>query len=166
MDRRRRLVEELGQARTPLAERDVTQVLVALGEEVEGDEPGRRLLAEHRDTGLGRVDALAERVERQGAVDGHDDLPVDHATVRQGHPQRLEELGEVAGQRLAAAGLEHHLVPVAEDDAAVAVPLRLEQPAGARGQPLRVPREHRLEPELDRQRHAVLPAGTRAKQTA
>ena len=79
--------------------RQLEQRLVAVGEQVEGDEARRRLLGEHVDARLGGVDALAERVEVLPAVGVEEhDLPVEHvAALREG------QLGEVAAQRLAAA---------------------------------------------------------------
>ena len=51
--------------------------------------------------------------------------------------ERLDELGEVAVQRLLVAALEQDLVAVAEDERAEAVPLRLEEPAVAVGEVVR-----------------------------
>ena len=90
---------------------------------------------EHVDPGLGRVDALQQGLEVQPVAAGDDDLAVDHAAVRQVGPQRLDDLGEVAGQRLLAAAGQLDLVAVAEHDAAEAVPLRLVEVVTGRGPP-------------------------------
>jgi hypothetical protein len=118
---------ELGAA---LLERQVEEHLVVAGEDVEGDEPRGRLLGEHVDARLGRVDALAERVEELHAVLAEDDdLAVEHVA-----PGREAQLGEVPRQRLAVARLQVGLVAVDERHAAEAVPLRLVRPALALGQ--------------------------------
>ena len=99
-------------------------------EQVERDEPRRRLLREHLDPRRGRVDALAERVEELAAVGAvDDDLAVEH-DARVGE----RELREVARQRTAVARLQVHVAAVDERDRAEAVPLRLVGPALALGQ--------------------------------
>ena len=103
--------------------------LVLVGQQVEGHERGRRLLAQASHAGGGRVDALPEEVELLHAVDLDDDLAVDHeAGVGEGQ-HVLDDLGEVAVQGLAVAALEEDLVAVAEDQRAKAVPLGLVAPA-------------------------------------
>ena len=84
-------------AALPLGERE--QRFVVEREQVEGDERRRRLLGEHVDARLGRVDPLAERVEVLApfGVEEHD-LPVEDVP-----PLREGQLGEVPAQRLAAA---------------------------------------------------------------
>ena len=112
--------------RAPLAQRPVGVRLVAQGEQVEGDEAGRRLLGEHVDPRLGRVDPLLEHLELQPVADRHEQLAVEHAPLGQLPLDRLDQLGEVARQRLGVAAGQLHLVAVAEDDAAEPVPLGLE----------------------------------------
>ena len=50
--------------------------------------------------------------------------PSTHRPVGQRRAQRLDELGEVAGERSLVAAPELDLVAVAEDDAAESVPFR------------------------------------------
>lgn len=71
------------------------------------------------------MDALRQRVEVQVPFAGDDDLPVHHAPLGQPLPQRLHQLGEVPGERLARTAAQFHLVFVAEHDRPEAVPLRL-----------------------------------------
>ena len=98
---------------------------VVVGQEVEGDERGRRRLGQLADPLLGRVDALGQGVELEARRARDDDFAVEHASGRELAPQRLDQLGEVAGEGLLVAAAQLDLVPVAEDDAAEAVPLRL-----------------------------------------
>ena len=90
--RRRQVDGRLGaaedglQAGSPLALRDLAQVLVAEREQVPGDEAGRRLLGQHLDPRGGRVDAQEKRLELEGAVARDDDLAVEHAALRAGPP--------------------------------------------------------------------------------
>ena len=122
------------EARPALGERALAEVVVAIGEAVEGDERGRRFRGEHPDARLGRMDADEQRVEVEAALGtGDDDLAVERRTARraaQGQERRVE-LGEVAVQRLEVARLEVDRRPVAEDEGAEAVPLRLVRPAVA-----------------------------------
>ena len=99
-----RLVDErLQRARGARACGSVEQHLVAVGEHVEGDEARRRLLGEHLDPRLGRVDALAERVEVLAAVlVEQDDLAVEH--VAAGRERELGEVARAAACRCATAG--------------------------------------------------------------
>ena len=90
---------ELLQSRTPLRERQVEQLLVAVGQQIERDELRRRLLGQHRDPRRRGMDALAEQLELLPAAFAEDDdLAVEHvALVGEG------DVGEVAQQRLAVA---------------------------------------------------------------
>ena len=65
--------------------RQLEQRLVVEREQVERDEPRRRLLGEHVDARLGGVDSLAERVEVLAAVlvEEHD-LAVEDVAARPG----------------------------------------------------------------------------------
>ena len=104
-----------------------------MGQQVEGDEGRGRRLRQLADALLGGMDALGEGVEVEPAGPGDDDLAVQHAARRELASQRLDELGEVAGERLLVAAAEGDVVAVAEDDAAEAVPLGLvEEPRLAR----------------------------------
>src|SRR6476661_7818124 len=90
------------------------------------------------------MDALQERVEVEAEVTGgDDDLAVDDATLGQGGAQRVEQLGEVAGERALVAAGQLEVVAVAEHDATEAVPLRLVQPTLALGDLVGQLGEHR-----------------------
>ena len=71
------------------------------------------------------MDAQRQQVEVETALGRDHDLAVDHATLGQVGAQRLDELGEVARERLLVAAADLDVVAVAEDDGAEAVPLRL-----------------------------------------
>ena len=77
-------VDELGPAGL---ERLRLQVAVAAGEQVEGDEHGRRRLGEHVHTGCRGVDPLRERVPvqtlRARLALGDDDLAVEQTGLGQ-----------------------------------------------------------------------------------
>ena len=55
--------QDLDKPQTPLGERGITQIVARMGQQVEGDELGRRLLRQHVYPGLGRMDALLQGVE-------------------------------------------------------------------------------------------------------
>src|SRR5919197_49557 len=97
------------------------------------------------DARLRGVDALAERVEGRG-----DDLAVEDVAAG---GKRGGDVGEVAGQRLAVAGLQLDVVAVDEDDRPEAVPLWLIGPPVALGQRGAGPRELGEERGLERERH-------------
>ena len=151
----RREVERRGdhrlQAVAALGLRQLQQRLVAVRQQVEGDEARRRLLGEHLDARLGGVDALAEGVEVLPAVGvEEDDLPVEHvAALREG------QFREIAAQRLPAARLQVYVRAVDEGERAESVPLGLVDPARARRQLLRRTGELREERWREGQRHGA-----------
>ena len=129
VDRRLDAVQRLGQGGPALGEGTLHQRVVAEGEQVEGDERGRRLAGQQVDPGGGRVDALLQRLEVEPLALAHHHLAVHHAALGELRP-RLDDLGEVAGHRALVAAAQLDLVAVAEDDRAEAVPLRLVDHAG------------------------------------
>ena len=108
----------------PLGEGLRHQGAVAEGQQVEGDEGGRRLGGEQLDPGGGGVDPLLEGVELQTAVHHQDDLAVDDAALRQLPLHRLDDVGEVARERALVAAAELDLVAIAEHQRPEAVELR------------------------------------------
>ena len=109
----------------------VAEVAVADGEQIEGQDVGRRLGGQPVDAGGGRVDALLQGVEVEALGSGHGQFGVDHAALGQARLQRRDQLGEVPGEGALVAAVEHDLVAVAEHDATEPVPLRLVEPAVA-----------------------------------
>src|SRR5258706_2329783 len=99
------------------------------------------------------MDPEEERLELEPALTGDDDLPVEHAAIRERGQQRRVELRKVAIQRLQVTRLDVRLVAVAEDDRPEAVPLRLEEPAVALRQAIGRFGQHRLERRQERQSH-------------
>ena len=73
-----------------------------MGQQVEGDERGRRRLGQLADALLGRVDALGQRVEVEPVGAGDDDLAVEHAArraARAGAPRRARGSSASAASR-------------------------------------------------------------------
>ena len=73
-----------------------------------------------------------ERVEIQAGILDDDDFAVEHRAGRQLRPQRLEQVGKIAIERLLVAALNQDFVTVAEYQRAKPIPLRLEEPGSAR----------------------------------
>ena len=111
--------------RAPLLEGAGAEVLVSQGEQIEGHERGRRLLGELPDARGRGVDAVEQGVEVEPPRSGDDHLAVHHAARRERRLEWLDQLGEVAGQRLLVPAAQLDRVAVAEDDGPEAVPLRL-----------------------------------------
>src|SRR5512132_296175 len=142
------------EALAALRERVRAQVVVALGEEVEGHEARRHLGRQLRHPARGRMDAHLETVEVEALLGGDHDLAVQHRALGQRATEVLDELGEVPVERALVAAPELDLVAVAEHDAAEAIPLRLvEQPVAGREIANEL-REHRRHRRRDRERHA------------
>src|SRR5215204_1969747 len=98
--------------------------------------------------------AHLQRLEIERAVAGDHDLAVEHAALRQLGLERGDELGEVAVERLLIAALNEHLVAVAEDDRAKAVPFGLEHPLVADGKLAHILGEHGKDWRIDGKLHA------------
>ena len=86
VDRRPGVGERVDQQLPALGERPARQVVVAEGQQVEGDERRRGLLGEQLHPRGGRVDALLQRLEIQPPLPRDDDLAVDDAALRQVAP--------------------------------------------------------------------------------
>ena len=135
---------EHGLERGPaLTERDAPQVLLPVSEQIERDEGRRSLLGQHRDPAGRGMDAQRQQVEVQARRCLDHDLAVDHRAVGQCGQQRLDQIGEVAGERLLVAAAELDVLAVTEHDAAEAVPLRLVRPLVADRHLARQLGEHR-----------------------
>ena len=121
--------EQLLEPPAPFAEGLLAQVVRSLREQVEGDEPRRRYLAEHANARLRWMDPLLKRAEVE-AVGPHDDqFPIQDELRRTQLPECRQDLGEIPGHRPAAPAHQGNLLPVAEDQRAKAVPLGLVLPA-------------------------------------
>ncbi len=95
-----------------------------------------------------------QRLEIEPAILGDDDFAIQHATRRQLRPQRLEQFGKIAVQRLFIAALDLDLVPVAKNQRAKPIPLRFEDPRFAGGQVVHSLGEHRQDRRVDGKIHA------------
>ena len=102
-------------------------------EEIEDDERRGTLLRELRDTAFRGMDAEEQLVERERTVVRDDDFSVQHEVRCLHGEKRLDQLGEVARERLSCLGHQVDLVAIAEGEAAEAVPLRLVLPFAAGG---------------------------------
>ena len=161
VDRTRRVAEELVEFRPPLLQRRAAQILVAEREHIPRDVGRRRLRGEKLDAGLGRMNPQEQGLEVQPGRADDDDLAVQDAALRERGGERRDELGKVPVHRLLVATLEQELVPVAKDERAEPVPLRLEEPALAAGEVFRGGREHRGERRREGKRHtAILASGS------
>ena len=158
VERRLDVGHDLGEDPPALPERQLAGVVVAEGEEVEGDERRRDLGGELLHPRLGGVHAQLQGVEVEAARRGDDDLAVDHDVVGQLVPDRVDELWEVAGERALVAGAEVHLVAAAEHDAPEPVPLRLVRPGVADGELLGRLGEHRRDRRRHDEIHGLLPS--------
>ena len=97
-----------------------------------------------------------QRLEVETVLAGDDDLAVEHAALGDARLQRLDELREVAVERPLVAALDEHLVAVAKDEGAEAVPLRLEDPAVVGRQLVDPSRQHWQERWVDGEVHEVI----------
>ena len=127
------VAERLDQRLASLGEGPVHEGLVAQRQQVEGHEAGGRLDGQLVDAAGGGVDPLLQGLELQppalGALEADEDLAVQHDAVGKLAAYGLDDLGEVARERLGVAARELDLVAVLEDQAAEPVPLRLEAQA-------------------------------------
>ena len=99
------------------------------------------------------MNAELQRVEVEAAVGGDDDFAVEHAAGGQLRAERIEQIGEVAVQRLFVAALDQDLVAIAEDQRAKAIPLRLEDPCSIGWQCVDSLGEHRQDGRVDGKMH-------------
>jgi hypothetical protein len=74
------------------------------------------------------MQAKLQRVEVKSIVLDDDDLPIQHAARRQDRTQRIQELREIAVERLFVATLDQDLIPIAKHQRPKAVPFGLENP--------------------------------------
>jgi hypothetical protein len=101
--------------------------------QIEHDEPGWALGGERPHAPFGRVHALQEMVERQLAIDRHDNLSVQHEPAGGDGSEPFHHVREIADERLTALRLELDAVAVSKAEAPEAVPLRLVLPMFAGG---------------------------------
>ena len=118
--------QDLFEQRAALGEWPRAVVLVAAGQDVEGDEASRGLFSQPVHPAGGGVNALLQHLEFQPLADHDHDFAVDDAPFGQVRFDCLDDLGEVAGHRQRVAGADLHLVAVAENNRSEAVPLGLE----------------------------------------
>src|SRR5271170_737203 len=93
-------------------------------------------------------------IERASLGDHH--FAVDDAPRGQGGLERRGKLGKVSIERLFVATLNEELLAVAKDEDAKAVPLWLEDPAVAVGNPIHALRKHWQKRRVDRELHGPI----------
>jgi hypothetical protein len=120
--RRRHLGEELLEPHTPLGERTLAQIIVPGADEVERDERRRRLGPQPLDPRRRGMQARHQREEVELVRARDHQLSVQHEPLDRQRKQRLDDLGEVAGERAAVARPQVDLAAVAKGQAAEAVP--------------------------------------------
>ena len=99
------------------------------------------------------MDALQQVVERKCAAGRHHDFAVEYERLRLELARRLDDLREVARERLAGLGLQLDLIAVAKHQTAKAVPLRLVLPLAAMRHFVHGQSFHRRKGWFDWQRH-------------
>ena len=85
---------------------------------------------------------------------GDYNFAVEHAACGQLRAQCLEQLGKIAIQRFLITALDEDLVPIAEDQSAEAIPLRLKDPGLAHRQFAHSLGKHRQDRRVHRKLHA------------
>jgi hypothetical protein len=148
--RRREVLEQRLEPSPSLGERRLHQVVVAVGEEVEGDERRRRLDPQTLDARPRRMHPLQERAEVRARPGADDDLAVEHEAAGGGVRHGVDELREVPAEAVQVPALKLGPISVAVRERAEAVPLRLVQEVPLR-QLARETREHRRDGRPDRE---------------
>src|ERR1051325_3598373 len=97
------------------------------------------------------MESHLKRLEGKSGRRDDYDLAIEHAALRQLLGQDLDELGEVAIERLLVAALNEDLAVILEDECAEAVPLGLEDPLLAGWKVAHPFGEHRQNRRIDRQ---------------
>ena len=145
--------------RAPLGKRRFDQRPTLDLQAIEQHQLRRRLRGKLAHPAFGRVQPQLQRLERQHAADRDDQLAVEHEPVAGSAAMRRDDLREIAPERPPRLGLQLHVLAVAEDEAAKAVPFGLELPALALGQRLDQLRLHRRQ---GRRRLQVAKSGPKA----
>jgi hypothetical protein len=154
MDRRIGPLEQRLECSTPLAEGSAAEVAISLAEQVEEHHRCGSFAGQLRHARRRGMEAKLERLEVETSVAHDDDLSVQHAALRELCLQRIDELGEVALERLLVATLDEDLIAVTEDQRTEPVPLGLEDPPGADGKLGDALGEHREDRGIERKLHA------------
>ena len=103
--------------------------------------------------------AQLQRLEIEPAGAHDHDLAVEHAALRQLHPQRVDQFRVVAAERLLIAALDEELVCITKNQCPEAIPLRLEEPPLTIRQSVGRFGEHRQDRRVDGEMHDCVPRG-------
>jgi len=113
----------------PFAQRPLNQRPAVLAEQkIEHEQQGRRLTRELLHPARRGMNALKQGIEGERAIAGNENLAVEHEFFGFDRKHRLDQVGKVAGQRLACFRLQLDLAAVAKNETAKAVPFRLVLP--------------------------------------
>src|SRR5690606_38090107 len=117
------------EAEASLTERLLQQRRTSLGEEqVKSDEDRGMLCREPLHATRRGMDPLQQLLEGRRTTDWHDQFAVEHESTRSDGVHGFDDIGEISLEGLARLRLKQHLIAVAEDETAKAVPLRLVAP--------------------------------------
>ena len=146
-----------------LLERYAAEIPIAFAQNIKEDDRGRHLLGEQPHPRFCRVKAQLQRLEIEHAGAHNHDLAVEHAALRQLHPQRLDQLRVVAAERLLIAALDEDLVRITKNQCPEAIPLWLEEPPLAIRQSVGRFGEHRQDRRVDGEMHDCVPRGRKCE---
>src|SRR5688572_22814649 len=89
-----------------------------IDQDVERDERCRSLPRELVDARLRGMDALEQIVEREGSVDRNHDFAIDHESSRTDLAHDLDDVGEIARERLSRLRNEIDAISITKHEAA------------------------------------------------
>src|SRR5438874_4717340 len=115
VQRRLRAGEQPRKGGAALLERYASEIPIAFAQNIKEDNRGGHLLGEQPHPRFCRVKAQLQRLEIEPAGAHNHDLAVEHAALRQLHPQRLDQLGVVAAEPLLIAALDKELVRITKN---------------------------------------------------
>ncbi len=138
----------------------IPHVAAIHGQQIEGDEGGRRFLRQPGHPRGGRMEAQLQGIEVEPRPGRDHDLAVDHTAAGQPFEKNRVQFGEVTVEGAAVAALDEHVITATrgpKNDGPEAVPLGFVEERAAGGKRLGDPGEHRLDGGLDGKAH--LPSG-------
>jgi hypothetical protein len=147
------LVSEQLQSGAPLGERTVGDVDAILDQQIEHEKQGRRLRRQSHDPRRGGMKAEEQRIEREVAIDWDDKLTVEHELLGRQFAKGVDDLREVASERLTRFRPQIDLAARAKCQAPETVPLGLVLPLRSNRQHPDGSGLHWRVPRLDREFH-------------
>src|SRR4051812_31601494 len=127
-------MEQIRQPQSAISQGKLDQRLsLPVHQEIKAHQGYRSFGGELADAGLSRMNAHEQLIEGEVSVRKNDDLAIKDESWRRQFAKRSNQFGKVPAERLSGFGLQQHLVPAAECEAAEAVPLGLVEPARTGG---------------------------------